>query len=130
MKIPDHLRIKFGKTTYQASADQKTLSDWSSRKITTMEAVEQIANNNRTTVTLEQFEANTRMLGYYRDMDIDPDFDVIRELPYGGELRRFWNQHRIPFSSINIGDYEAYFCERSAEKGMIEEWLRKKGRFI
>ena len=62
--LPDELRIPFKRNVHTVTEDQKTFMMWNQREITSAQAAYRIGRANNCLVTIEQFEANAKWLGY------------------------------------------------------------------
>lgn len=138
MKIRDDLRIRYIRDEVdlddqdsRANADKGTFKKWEMRKINSKQGAVAVTKNNDCPVTIEQFEANALMLGYYprkgwseRRVQVGDEIHCV-EVFQGWELHRFYNVANVPYSAIYVDGKEVLSCERGKELSMIEYWLTK-----
>lgn len=122
MNLPDRLRIRYKRGQWAVTADQKAFTDWSRKTISMKDAIQILEVDNTCEVTPEMFVANAEFLGYHRTTDFDPEYDVIQDLPYGGELRRFSTVSGVPYSAIYVNGKQVKVIQRKAEQAMLDAW--------
>ena len=142
MTISDELRIDFMKSAViddsedddpKARKDKDTFKRWENRGLTTLQAAQMIAKNNRCSVSAKQFEANAIMLGYWPRVSWENNTSAVKygkethyvEPMHGYDLHRFVNAAGTDYSAIYVNGFEMYSVVRSRERDMLEYWYNK-----
>ena len=138
MQIKNNLRIKYvrdeadtDEEDSRANTDKGTFKKWESRKINSKQGAVALTKNNNYPVTIEQFEANAIMLGYYpkvrwaeKTMEVGDEIHCVEPM-YGFEIHRFYNVAGVPYSAIYVDGKEVLSCERNREMQMLEYWYNR-----